>query len=104
MKAILACFSTIRIPHLATGNAEVETGMQTRIGEIAQMMAAKDEGKKNKKKCGCLPNTVENMTPMQENVERLGARIGVLAIGVCIIVFIVGWAIGTKDPEYPENP
>ena len=30
-------------------------------------------------------------------MERLGARIGVLAIAVCVVVFIIGLLIGTKD-------
>ena len=70
----------------------------------------------------------------QENIESLGARIGILAILICGIVFIIGLLIDTKDqggkglwvynpccfadlllsfrvltwsvqdPEYPENP
>ena len=36
----------------------------------------------------------------EENVERLGARIGVLAIAVCVVVFIIGLLIGTKEPVF----
>ena len=36
----------------------------------------------------------------EENVERLGARIGVLAIAVCVVVFIIGLLIGTKEPRF----
>lgn len=33
----------------------------------------------------------------QENIESLGARIGILAILICGIVFIIGLLIDTKD-------
>ncbi|CAE7359679.1 unnamed protein product [Symbiodinium natans] len=81
----------------------VATGMNTRIGDIAKMMANSDD-KTGGGPCDCLPTSAENKTPLQENVERLGARIGVLAIVVCVVVFIIGLLIGTKDPEFPESP
>ncbi|CAK9009207.1 unnamed protein product [Durusdinium trenchii] len=80
----------------------VATGMDTRIGDIAKMMASEDQ--EGGGWCSCLPKSAENKTPLQENIESLGARIGVLAILICAIVFVIGLAIGTKDPEYPENP
>jgi len=79
----------------------VATGMDTRIGEIAKMMASEDT---ERGRCDCLPSSAENKTPLQENIESLGARIGILAILICGIVFIIGLLIDTKDPEYPENP
>jgi len=66
----------------------VDTGMSTRIGKIAQLIADKDGGAK--KKCGCLPDTSANATPLQNNLEKLGRRIGLLAIIVCLIVFVIG--------------
>jgi potassium/sodium efflux P-type ATPase len=74
----------------------ISTGMDTRIGDIAKMMASKNKDKK-KTSCGCIPKTVENQTPMQENVEKLGAIIGVMAIVICLIVFFIGWGMGTTD-------
>ena len=47
---------------------------------------------------------LRNCQRCQENIGNLGARIGVLAILICGIVFLIGLLIGTKDPEYPENP
>ena len=32
----------------------------------------------------------------EENIENLGARIGILAIVICAIVFVIGLLIGTK--------
>merc|ERR1719157_240396 len=76
--------------------------MSTRIGKIAQLIADKDGGAK--KKCGCLPDTSANATPLQNNLEKLGRRIGLLAIIVCLIVFVIGGLLERKDPENPESP
>jgi len=74
----------------------VDTGMSTRIGEIAALMAGE---KGQKKQCGCLPDTSASQTPLQRNVQELGKKIGVLAIFVCIAVFFIGVALDTKDPD-----
>merc|ERR1740139_893005 len=79
-----------------------ETGMHTRIGKIAAMIAG--DGSADKKKCGCLPDTSANATPLQQNLEQLGARIGVLAIFVCIVIFFVGVILNRTDPSNPESP
>eukprot|EP00405_Crypthecodinium_cohnii_P023546 CAMPEP_0206473622 /NCGR_PEP_ID=MMETSP0324_2-20121206/32988_1 /ASSEMBLY_ACC=CAM_ASM_000836 /TAXON_ID=2866 /ORGANISM="Crypthecodinium cohnii, Strain Seligo" /LENGTH=1041 /DNA_ID=CAMNT_0053948613 /DNA_START=169 /DNA_END=3294 /DNA_ORIENTATION=- len=78
------------------------TGMHTRIGRIAQLIAG-DENEKPKKKCFCLPDTSDNMTPLQVNLEQLGARIGVLAIVVCAVIFVVGVCLGRGDPNDPNG-
>ncbi|CAK8988857.1 Calcium-transporting ATPase 1 (BACCA1) [Durusdinium trenchii] len=72
------------------------TGMGTRIGRIAQLIAG-EEGPK--KKCFCLPDTSANQTPLQRNLEQLGAKIGILAIVVCVLVFIIGVALDRKPVE-----
>mmetsp|Transcript_24846 Transcript_24846/g.59001 ORF Transcript_24846/g.59001 Transcript_24846/m.59001 type:complete len:1056 (+) Transcript_24846:77-3244(+) len=77
------------------------TGMGTRIGRIAQLIAG-EEGPK--KKCFCLPDTSANQTPLQRNLEQLGAKIGVLAIVVCVVVFIIGVALDRKDADEPDSP
>merc|ERR1712232_1420663 len=79
----------------------VETGMGTRIGQIAKLMAG-EQGEK--KQCGCLPDTSANQTPLQKNVQALGAKIGILAIVVCVCVFIIGLVVDTRDPANTENP
>jgi len=79
-----------------------EAGMYTRIGRIAQLIAG--EGGGNKKKCGCLPDTSGNATPLQQNLEQLGARIGMLAIFVCVLIFIIGVAMNRTDPSNPDSP
>eukprot|EP00930_Biecheleria_cincta_P074788 TRINITY_DN619_c0_g2_i1.p1 TRINITY_DN619_c0_g2~~TRINITY_DN619_c0_g2_i1.p1 ORF type:complete len:1071 (-),score=225.48 TRINITY_DN619_c0_g2_i1:350-3562(-) len=78
----------------------VATGMGTRIGHIARLVEGEE---KPKKKCFCLPDTSASQTPLQINLEKLGAKIGVLAILVCVIVFIVGVAADRKDVANPEG-
>eukprot|EP00445_Apocalathium_hangoei_P004070 CAMPEP_0203847722 /NCGR_PEP_ID=MMETSP0359-20131031/5172_1 /ASSEMBLY_ACC=CAM_ASM_000338 /TAXON_ID=268821 /ORGANISM="Scrippsiella Hangoei, Strain SHTV-5" /LENGTH=1090 /DNA_ID=CAMNT_0050763217 /DNA_START=48 /DNA_END=3320 /DNA_ORIENTATION=- len=80
-----------------------DTGMSTRIGRIAQLIAGEDGGKP-KTKCGCLPDTSASATPLQQNLERLGGRIGMMAIIVCIVIFIIGVAMNRTDPSNPGSP
>mmetsp|Transcript_19825 Transcript_19825/g.50693 ORF Transcript_19825/g.50693 Transcript_19825/m.50693 type:complete len:1086 (+) Transcript_19825:111-3368(+) len=80
-----------------------DIGMQTRIGRIAQLIAGEDGGK-GKTKCFCLPDTSGSATPLQQNLEKLGGRIGVLAIVVCVAIFIIGVAMDRTDPSNPDSP
>ncbi len=58
----------------------VETGMNTEVGKIA----------------GAINNAIETETPLKIKLNKLGKTLGILAIIICIIIFIVGIAIG-KD-------
>lgn len=63
------------------GRAEavvVETGMDTEIGKIAKMIQEDD-------------NT---LTPLQIKLAELGKLLGILSLGVCVIMFIVGIITG----------
>jgi len=80
-----------------------ETGMFTRIGRIAQLIAG-DGSEAQKKKCFCLPDTSASATPLQQSLEQLGARIGMLAIVVCVVIFIIGVAMDRTDPSNPDSP
>mmetsp|Transcript_52588 Transcript_52588/g.122387 ORF Transcript_52588/g.122387 Transcript_52588/m.122387 type:complete len:1087 (+) Transcript_52588:46-3306(+) len=96
------CFSSCSCTSGKGKGVVVATGMQTRIGKIASLMGG---GSKAKKRFGCLPDTSANQTPLQQNVGRLGAHIGIGAIAVCIVVFIIGGVIvKTRDPDNPQNP
>jgi len=79
------------------------TGMNTRVGTIAGLLS---RGKDKKKGAcgGCLPDVSGNQTPLQQALQNLGMWIGVLAICVCLVVFIVGLIRSTKDPEDLEKP
>jgi len=95
------CFSSCSCTSGKGRGVVVATGMQTRIGKIAALMGG---GAKAKKRLGCLPDTSANQTPLQQSVEKLGARIGIGAIFVCIAVFIIGLIVDTRDPDNPQNP
>ncbi len=58
----------------------VETGMNTEVGKIA----------------GAINNAIETETPLKIKLNKLGKTLGILAVIICIIIFIVGIAIG-KD-------
>jgi len=94
------CFSNCSCTNGKGRGIVVATGMSTRIGEIAKHLT----GGKAKKQCFCLPDTSSGQTPLQQNVEKLGKNIGVGAIVVCIIVFLIGLAIDTRDPDNKDNP
>ncbi|KAH8074002.1 calcium-transporting ATPase [Aureococcus anophagefferens] len=65
----------------------VRTGMRTRVGQIAALLAG--DGAKQE---GCLPDTSANQTPLQVSLGKLSVQIGVLAIGCCL-VFVMGLAL-----------
>jgi len=95
----------------------VATGMKTRVGSIAALLNsaggdeemvgpdAMEKGSKPKKQPqSCIPAQSAQKSPLQVNLDALAVKIGYLAIGICTFVFIVGAAMGTKDPEAPETP
>lgn len=52
----------------------VATGMQTEMGKIA----------------GILDESGDEMTPLQVRLAELGKTLGFIAIGICVIIFIIG--------------
>ena len=69
----LAFMSTLVTNGRATGIA-MATGMETEIGKIATMLhTAKDEE-----------------TPLQKNLAQLGKYLGIAALSICVIIFIIG--------------
>ena len=56
----------------------VETGMNTEVGKIA----------------GIISNTVETETPLQGKLNKLGKTLGIAAIAICIVIFIIGIIYG----------
>ena len=59
----------------------VETGMNTEVGKIAQIINSTEKGS----------------TPLQEKLNKLGKTLGIAALVICVIIFIVGIAYG-KEP------
>ena len=58
----------------------VETGMDTEVGKIA----------------GIISNTEKQETPLQKRLNKLGKTLGIVALIVCAVIFIVGLIQG-KD-------
>ncbi len=59
----------------------VNTGMNTEVGKIASM----------------LDNTEETTTPLQEKLNTLGKTLGIAALAICAIIFVIGLLYG-KEP------
>ena len=58
----------------------VETGMNTEVGKIA----------------GAINNAIDTETPLKMKLNKLGKTLGIVAVIICILIFIVGIFIG-KD-------
>ena len=59
----------------------VKTGMNTEVGKIA----------------GIISSTVESETPLQGKLNKLGKTLGISAIAICVVIFIIG-LLYHKDP------
>ncbi len=59
----------------------VETGMTTEVGKIA----------------GMINNTEKQETPLQQKLNKLGKTLGIVAISICILIFLIGLIQG-KEP------
>ena len=59
----------------------VETGMHTEVGKIAEIINSSEE----------------TTTPLQEKLNKLGKTLGIAALVICVIIFIIGWLYG-KEP------
>jgi Ca2+-transporting ATPase len=56
----------------------VETGMNTEVGKIAEMIQSVDDSD----------------TPLKRRLEELGKTLGIVAIAICLIIFIAGSLYG----------
>ncbi|MBN1667665.1 MAG: cation-translocating P-type ATPase [Anaerolineales bacterium] len=61
----------------------VNTGMQTQIGLIAEMLQAVEQ----------------EQTPLQRRLDQLGRTLGWAALAVCALVFVIGWLRGSDPLE-----
>ncbi len=59
----------------------VETGMTTEVGKIAEM----------------INETEEQITPLQQKLNKLGKTLGIAAIIICAVIFIIG-LFQNKEP------
>ena len=58
----------------------VETGMNTEVGKIAEMLSG----------------TEEQETPLQKKLNGLGKTLGIVSLIICIIIFIIGMSQGRE--------
>ncbi len=61
----------------------IETGMNTEVGKIANI----------------INNTEETQTPLQIKLNKLGKTLGIVALIICVIIFIIGIIYG-KEPTH----
>ena len=59
----------------------VETGMTTEVGKIAEM----------------INQTEEQITPLQQKLNKLGKTLGIAALAICVFIFIIG-LLQHKEP------
>ena len=59
----------------------VETGMTTEVGKIAEMINESED----------------QITPLQQKLNKLGKTLGIVAIVICVIIFIIG-LLQNKEP------
>lgn len=74
-------FSSSLITYGRGKGVVVETGMNTEVGKIA----------------GIISNTVKSETPLQTKLNKLGKTLGLAALGICVVIFVIGLLYG-KQP------
>lgn len=74
-------FSSSLITYGRGKGVVVETGMNTEVGKIA----------------GIISNTIKSETPLQTKLNKLGKTLGIAALVICIVIFIIGLLYG-KEP------
>ncbi len=71
-------FSSSLITYGRGKGVVVETGMNTEVGKIA----------------GIISNTVKAETPLQTKLNKLGKTLGIAALAICVIIFVIGLLYG----------
>ena len=74
-------FSSSLITYGRGKGVVVATAMNTEVGKIANM----------------LDQTEETQTPLQEKLNKLGKTLGIAALAICAIIFVIGLLYG-KEP------
>ena len=74
-------FSSSLITYGRGKGVVVETGMNTEVGKIA----------------GILNSTEKSDTPLQQRLNKLGKTLGIAALAICALIFVIGLLYG-KEP------
>lgn len=89
---------------VTAGNAKalvIATGMETRVGQIAQRLKEKDE--KGNRCLEAMGLNENNQTPLQHKLHGIGIVVALLALSCCIAVFAIGVGREFQDPENPDE-
>ncbi|MGV8915421.1 MAG: cation-translocating P-type ATPase [Kaistella sp.] len=78
----LAFMSTVVTAGRGSG-VIVETGMNTEVGKIADL----------------LDSDVHTKTPLEKKLGELGKTLGKIAVGICVVIFAVSWLQGRDLAE-----
>ncbi|CAI5745219.1 unnamed protein product, partial [Peronospora destructor] len=100
---------------ITAGNARgvvVETGMNTRVGSIAALLQAQSDSPDSAAKKKWIRNPISDcvakhrpkLTPLQRALHHMGFIMGMIALSVATLVFVVGMVRGTEDPRHPDRP
>ena len=73
-------FSTSLVTYGRGKAIVVETGMNTEVGKIA----------------GIINDSEETATPLQQKLDNLGKTLGIVALVICAIIFVVGLLYGKE--------
>ena len=76
-------FSSSLITYSRGKGIVVETGMNTEVGKIA----------------GMINQAEDSETPLQEKLNKLGKTLGIAALVICAIIFVIGVVYGKKPVE-----
>ncbi len=71
-------FSSSLITYGRGKGVVVETGMNTEVGKIA----------------GIISNTIKSETPLQTKLNKLGKTLGIAALAICVVIFVIGLIYG----------
>ena len=71
-------FSSSLITYGRGKGVVVATGMNTEVGKIA----------------GIISNTVKSETPLQTKLNKLGKTLGIAALVICVVIFVIGLIYG----------
>nr|CCA17472.1 calciumtransporting ATPase 1 putative [Albugo laibachii Nc14] len=103
-------FSSTTVTAGSGNGIVVATGMATRVGVIASLLkntnsSARDQNKICKNPFHkFLARYRPKKTPLERNLHKLGILMGSIAIGVAILLFVVGFLRNTRDPSHPNRP
>ncbi len=76
-------FSSSTVTYGRGKGVVISTGMHTEVGKIASMIQSVPETK----------------TPMQQKLDKLGKFLGMAALIICTLIFVVGWIHGKAPLE-----